>query len=1745
MTSHSKIKAMAGASVEPMPSCKVTLAVKAIAAGAYPDKAGNTVLKFALQFTPLVLNEEGGWEFVRHPQSMLDLFDKAKPTVTLTNVNEPKEKAVNLEFPALKKLKSSLGPKTAKEKISRLWSLALTTTTVKGKNDNPAEAWAALRKRLQLSSTGNPNVWKYKKDGTDDDVKDIIVNQQHDQAVALERERARALARELFAETTLELEPEAIAQAIDQENIKIPTDPRGFAKEKLNIAKTNEASKLFNDWAKDNADSGDKFYVNPPQCEPPTESNTTTNVDNVSADKALKSHAYTTWKNKSNEEADKAEKDAVLKGEDKGIVEPMGDVVARRFYNIQSTPSLARLFILNVDAECDPLTDIPSGTYKLTVSFAFDGPGFLPIATLCRFDAKDMQFWPTTNTQNLQEHGVALIGMCATSGGYRYDMSSLSVQAAAEKAYEAMRPGRDKQDSGLLVIPPDAYQTGGFGLYDRERHRTVAARLKRRDDQNDCKASAVILDAEDLLLGQGVDIGVAVPDGDKGIKTEWHALNNRKVEFEPGDAVLKAIQNILCGGLGTPDRQIIDQAFVSGGLQQRKAPEDEKKKQVVADELIMSWDGGPMGVNCAGTNEQKTDNEDMPFSRVFDLEPADGQGAPPQLRFGWPYRIGMRNQFQGGVAQHLSSAEKIYNDPNKFAAFPHGDGKLPKHYRRYLRHEKVATPHILMTSVEALKTDGIMGFKSAKQAIVRSLAPGEQSVLKERAVPAQTVRVIMPPGIDLGLAVAHGVYDVDPRTDWLDLRIDTNPVNGGFLAAINEVRTALNGQTYINGRSLGARSTTASEPVFSLGNKFRNGKGTPYIPDPMAETYVIALRYYGTAHWVAGGVQTANVFEGSGANKRVLPLHVTVKTAAGSASAMMSKPERKLIDGIPMQAMTISLRPGDDYNVDVWCIPEKVALARNFAVIEMLAAQALVRGRKKGELSDAAKAVSIGLEVLLKLAPQPDLGAIGAAVDKLAATAIGDPNATFVGLAGLEVPPKNLLQAVAELVADRMKTRPVKCFASVAGFRAVHAINKPLIAPMFAPESHERKIMLRRFNRKAVEALSVSSAGNTASPLTRYDDYFKNYDAQDPYLHQNAFDHLIGGEIKIDAESSDSFRILAETVFPRSSMFDDPERRRSIKDRQSGKWPVEPLSPEAAKKLSQKPSLAEFKRDGMHYLPPASIYGFHVGSDGTVTLPKVNVSLMTVSGLRHPRQYSEPGANGLESFNLEDFYGIIDRSGFYKKDVKGQDSTSEVPAALKDAVVKIEHAFPDGKARQIALRLQSISRHSHLFDTAVQESWNGDVLPSKGLDPEQDSISTEPVQYWLPASVRPSMPDVDSPLPKVVLTADPPVLENGVWRSKHTQTHVTRLYLKRGWFSSGEGERLGLVLWPPNLFINPNDKITVSDAADQQNDTVILTNDWYAGDVKKTESRTVMLPDFEDSDLGPGGAFVTRWGGDPTQENLGHISSNFIPPQQFRDQATAPIEVVEMPVGGISERPEDQTFLTVALLTYAPKFDVDREQWFVDVNLVPMAEANPFVRLGLVRYQKHAPRSLQVSEPVVQWSRLLPERTMTVALTWGPKLEIDVTIRGLASEGMELAKSEMPKAIKAYLRPVIVLRLVATEAGLPDYIGGGGLRRRVIREDAISNVALSGLSHIGDDTVWNAKILLDINELSPNSKLSIEAEEIDRMPAATHENEPIPLHGAVAERTNDYQDSGPRFMDVMDLPFGLAQQSTEIREAGE
>ena len=145
-----------------------------------------------------------------------------------------------------------------------------------------------------------------------------------------------------------------------------------------------------------------------------------------------------------------------------------------------------------------------------------------------------------------------------------------------------------------------------------------------------------------------------------------------------------------------------------------------------------------------------------------------------------------------------------------------------------------------------------------------------------------------------------------------------------------------------------------------------------------------------------------------------------------------------------------------------------------------------------------------------------------------------------------------------------------------------------------------------------------------------------------------------------------------------------------------------------------------------------------------------------------------------------------------------------------------------------------------------------------------------------------------------------------------------RVWLERPWFSSGDGELLGVVI--------------------------------LGQDKKFTEITQAMMP------------YVTQWGLDPLWDTA-------LP--KYRTRVTDfPARVADEVV---SLRERDNT--SVHVIGHRVYWDESRRMWYSDIELDPGASYMPFVRLALVRYQPNSLPDAKISKVfLTDFAQVLPRR---------------------------------------------------------------------------------------------------------------------------------------------------------------------------
>ncbi len=221
----------------------------------------------------------------------------------------------------------------------------------------------------------------------------------------------------------------------------------------------------------------------------------------------------------------------------------------------------------------------------------------------------------------------------------------------------------------------------------------------------------------------------------------------------------------------------------------------------------------------------------------------------------------------------------------------------------------------------------------------------------------------------------------------------------------------------------------------------------------------------------------------------------------------------------------------------------------------------------------------------------------------------------------------------------------------------------------------------------------------------------------------------------------------------------------------------------------------------------------------------------------------------------------------------------------------VRQLFGDTKARNITYATKATTRFREYFPSAI-------TVDSTKIT----NATTLPNQIWCKSSARPPIPKVLYAVPSFIFSSS----TSGSTTTTTTPTTstrsggVVRVYVDRGWYATGEGECLGVVLAP------------------------------LAG-----ENATA-----------PGPNLVSQWGQDPiwARESgvLSALDANHI---------NAATMVTIYPGVSLAEGAG-----TADIATFAPNFNSVRQLWYFDVGLNTDGAYFPFLRLALVRFQPQSIR---------------------------------------------------------------------------------------------------------------------------------------------------------------------------------------------
>jgi hypothetical protein len=291
----------------------------------------------------------------------------------------------------------------------------------------------------------------------------------------------------------------------------------------------------------------------------------------------------------------------------------------------------------------------------------------------------------------------------------------------------------------------------------------------------------------------------------------------------------------------------------------------------------------------------------------------------------------------------------------------------------------------------------------------------------------------------------------------------------------------------------------------------------------------------------------------------------------------------------------------------------------------------------------------------------------------------------------------------------------------------------------------------------------------------------------------------------------------------------------------------------------------------------------------------------------------------------------------------------------------LRQEFGDTKHRMVTYKPLGTTRFREYMPSALALDTNR--LTRLGTGPQVNVLSTK----------RPDPPKVLYCIPSFSWPDEAKTMVDGEVRSTRLGGGI-RVYVDRPWFSSGNGELLGVVLYTGKTF-TPKAKAADAktqdtkntDAPNAKNVGTGLTSDLAIGtgieaalaggteglmmnaskglqglDVAKFAdllgNGKVEIPDA----LTP---YVSQWGLDPiwlskpTPSDNSPRVANFIEP-----------EAVHLDVS-LEELGPKYRF---AVVGFKPQFDSDRKLWFCDIAISPGQSYYPFLRMALVRFQPNS-----------------------------------------------------------------------------------------------------------------------------------------------------------------------------------------------
>jgi hypothetical protein len=344
------------------------------------------------------------------------------------------------------------------------------------------------------------------------------------------------------------------------------------------------------------------------------------------------------------------------------------------------------------------------------------------------------------------------------------------------------------------------------------------------------------------------------------------------------------------------------------------------------------------------------------------------------------------------------------------------------------------------------------------------------------------------------------------------------------------------------------------------------------------------------------------------------------------------------------------------------------------------------------------------------------------------------------------------------------------------------------------------------------------------------------------------------------------------------------------------------------------------------------------------------------------------------------------------------------------------HELGDTRHRRISYWATATSRFREYFEEDTIAS-----PPTNNLVFTTPPSNKRPADFILdvPSSARPLSPKIEYIIPTFGWEEE----RNSDGAFRRRTGNSLRVYMSGEWFSSGEGELLGVIL---------------------AHGPLIVTQDGLnEGEINALYRPAAPVPP---ETLQP---FVTRWGIDPIWlSGLVHQTPTL---HHFPD---ATVRATNLLLEENPEIPAGEPKWGVAVAGHAVAYDSERQLWYCDITIDAGPSYYPFVRLALARYQPCSVAKTELSRVfTADCVQTIPERLVWVGPNPKNPFSVRVSLSGVA-----------PRHTKNIVCPNRVI--VRAEICMP------GTKPPVWAPLGTPWVPLSEMQVSKTVTVWNGEIYL-------------------------------------------------------------------------